>query len=210
MTILHGTFSSVRRRVASMPSTPGMRMSISTTSGRSVRTASMAADPSAASPTTSRSGCASRIMRKPARIRAWSSTMRTRIKPPPCPPPRAGEGLWTPTPCPPPEAEGLLTGIGGGNIQGQAGVDREAARWVAPGLELAAEERDTLAHPDQPMSRRGGRITPVAGAVVADVESEHRFRVMHPDINAPGARMLENVGGCLLHDSVGGQVDGRR
>src|SRR6202040_2624099 len=94
-------------------------------------------------------------------------------------------------------------------LEGQAGVDREAARWVAPGLELAAEERDTLAHPDQPVSRRGGRITPVAGAVVADVESEHRFRVMHPDIDAPGARMLENVGGCLLHDSVGGQVDGR-
>ncbi len=77
-------------------------------------------------------------------------------------------------------------------------------------MKFAAEQRDTLAHPDQPVSRRGGGVAPVAGAVVADVESEHRFRVMHPDIHAPGAGMLENVGGCLLHDSVSGQIDGRR
>src|SRR5438094_887985 len=95
-----------------MPSTPGIRMSISTTSGRSVRTASIAADPSPASPTTSRSGCASRIMRKPARTSAWSSTIRTLIMPPPCPPP---------------EGEGVLAGI-----EGQAGVDGEAAGGIAP------------------------------------------------------------------------------
>src|SRR6266853_629504 len=194
MTILLETFSSVRRRVASMPSTPGMRMSIRTTSGCSVRTASIAVGPSAASPTTSRSGWASRIIRKPARTSAWSSTMRTRIKPPPCPPP---------------EGEGLLTGIGGGNVQRQTGVDRESSGTIAACMKLAAEQRDTLAHPDQPVSRRGGRIAPVAGAIVADVESEHRFRVMHPDIDAPCAGMLENVGRCLLHDSVSGQVDGR-
>jgi hypothetical protein len=74
-------------------------------------------------------------------------------------------------------------------------------------MKLAAEERDPLAHADQPVSRRGGRVTLAASAVVADVESEHRFRVVNPDIDAPGAGMLENVGRRLLHDSVSGQVD---
>jgi len=43
-------------RVASSPSVPGMRMSISTTSARSERARSTAAAPSAASPTTSMPG----------------------------------------------------------------------------------------------------------------------------------------------------------
>ena len=43
-------------RVAAMPSTRGIRTSMSTTSGRCRRTSSTASRPSAASPTTSRSG----------------------------------------------------------------------------------------------------------------------------------------------------------
>ena len=50
------------RRVASMPSMRGMRMSMSTTSGLRRSTASTACTPSSASPTTSRSASASRIM----------------------------------------------------------------------------------------------------------------------------------------------------
>src|ERR1700694_5625259 len=195
MTILLFTPASVRWRVASIPSTPGMRMSIRTTSGSSVRTASIAADPSPASPTTSRSGWASRIIRKPARISAWSSTMRTRIRPPPCPPPGAGEGVLA-----------AIARKRGGS-EWKAGVDRESAGGIASRLKLAAEERDPLAHPDQPVSRRGGRVTAVACAVVANIEGEHPLRVVHPDIDAPGARVFKDVGGCLLHDPVGGQVD---
>src|SRR5437764_2446662 len=190
MRILLATPASTKRRVASMPSTPGMRMSINTTSGRSVRTASIAADPSPASPTTSRSGCASRIIRKPARTSAWSSTIRTLIMPPPCPPP---------------EGEGVLAGI-----EGQAGVDGEAAGGIAPRAQLTTEERDPFAHPDQSMSGRRRRIGAVAGTVIADVDGEHGFRVVHPDVDAAGAGVLEHVGGCLLHDSIGRQVDPRR
>ena len=47
----------VIRRVASRPSMRGIRMSISTTSGRARRASSTASAPSAASPTTSMSGC---------------------------------------------------------------------------------------------------------------------------------------------------------
>ena len=47
--------SAVIRRVASSPSISGMRMSITTTSGRSARTCSSASAPVAASPTTSMS-----------------------------------------------------------------------------------------------------------------------------------------------------------
>ena len=43
------------------------------------RAASTASSPSAASPTTSTSACASRIIRKPARTSPWSSTTRTLI-----------------------------------------------------------------------------------------------------------------------------------
>src|ERR1700730_4749824 len=196
MTILLFTPASVKRRVASMPSTPGIRMSIRTTSGSSVRTASIAADPSPASPTTSRSGWASRIIRNPARISAWSSTMRTRIEPPPCPPPRAGEGLLP------------AIALNWGGSEGQAGVERESARGIASRFKLPAEKRDPLPHANQPVSRRGGGVAAVAGAVIANVEGEHRLRVVHPDVDAPGARVFEDVGRGFLHDPVGGQVDG--
>ena len=66
------------RRVASIPSSTGMRMSISTTSGRNRRASETASSPSPASPTMSVSGSASRILRRPTRTRAWSSAIRTR------------------------------------------------------------------------------------------------------------------------------------
>ena len=54
-----------------------MRMSISTTSGRVRWQSSTPSRPFSASPTTSMSGWASRIMLKPSRISAWSSTIAT-------------------------------------------------------------------------------------------------------------------------------------
>ncbi len=58
------------RRVASIPSSTGMRMSISTTSGRKRRASETASSPSPASPTMSVSGSASRILRRPTRTSA--------------------------------------------------------------------------------------------------------------------------------------------
>jgi hypothetical protein len=66
-------------RVASSPSIPGIRMSISTTSGAFSATAATAPAPFAASPTTLMPSAASRITQKPARTSSWSSTTSTRI-----------------------------------------------------------------------------------------------------------------------------------
>ena len=60
--------SATIRVVASMPSTPGICTSMSTTSGRNSRHASIAAAPSAASPITSMSSSALSIIEKPERI----------------------------------------------------------------------------------------------------------------------------------------------
>ena len=62
-----------------MPSSRGIRMSISTTSGRSRRATATACTPSPASPTTSRSGSASSSTRNPPRTSSWSSATSTRM-----------------------------------------------------------------------------------------------------------------------------------
>jgi hypothetical protein len=83
--------------VASSPCMIGMRMSISTTSGRSARAWRTAWIPSLASPTTHRSGAESTSIRNPVRTRASSSAISTRISSPGpsaltggCPRPAAG------------------------------------------------------------------------------------------------------------------------
>jgi hypothetical protein len=67
------------RGVASIPSTPGMWMSISTTSGRSSVIRRTASAPFAASPTISVSGVLSSSMRNPKRCSGWASTKSTEI-----------------------------------------------------------------------------------------------------------------------------------
>jgi hypothetical protein len=77
-TITGGPSAAAIRRVASMPSMPGMRMSMSTTSAAGGGELDGGVTVGA-SPTTSRSGSASRIMVKPRRISASSSAMSTRM-----------------------------------------------------------------------------------------------------------------------------------
>jgi hypothetical protein len=77
--------SAVICRVASMPSVPGIRMSIRTMSGFSRRAISTASAPVAASPTEARSDAVSTRTRKLPRTRAWSSATSTRIVMPRCP-----------------------------------------------------------------------------------------------------------------------------
>ena len=71
----------VSSRVASSPSIPGIRMSISTTSGRQPTAAASAASPLAASPTTVMSSAVSRMTQNPERTSSWSSTTSTLIGP---------------------------------------------------------------------------------------------------------------------------------
>lgn len=66
-------------RVASMPFSSGMRMSIRTTSGDSSRTFATASRPLTASPATSMSGIAFSRTEKPSRTIIWSSAISTRI-----------------------------------------------------------------------------------------------------------------------------------
>jgi hypothetical protein len=62
-----------------MPSSSGIRMSNRHTPGASRRAMSTASRPSAAVPTTSMPGWASRIIARPVRTISWSSATSTRI-----------------------------------------------------------------------------------------------------------------------------------
>ena len=68
------------RRVASMPSIPGIRTSMNTTSGVRSRACSTASSPLPASPTTTTASSeSSSAVRSPSRVTGWSSTMSARI-----------------------------------------------------------------------------------------------------------------------------------
>ena len=97
MTTFTGSVTSgpASRRVASMPSTRGMRTSMSTTSARSRRATATASSPSPASPTTVRWGWASTIMENPLRTSSWSSATTTRTGAPSAVMPAAGAGPGT-------------------------------------------------------------------------------------------------------------------
>src|SRR5207248_5467422 len=58
--------------------------------------------------------------------------------------------------------------------------------------------------------RRRGRINAFAGAVIADVQTEHVWAVVHADVDAARAGVLQNVGRRFLKDPVGGEIECRR
>src|SRR5690348_3785425 len=180
------------RRVASMPSRRGMRMSMSTSDGRSRWPRSTASRPSAASPTTSTSGAASSSLRKPARTSAWSSAMRTRVLTLGL---RSPSGLahWRPR-----ESSGC---------QRQVGADLEAAALARAGGQRAAVEGDAFAHPDQPVAGAVAVRRTAAATVVADLDVEAARLVAQPHLGTRGPGVLERVGQALLDDAVRAQVD---
>ena len=92
---LVGTPASTSWRVAARPSSTGIRMSISVTSGWRRVTMSIASCPLDASPTTSRSGSASSRDLKPARTMPWSSQTTMRSSLTRCP----STGGWRPAGC---------------------------------------------------------------------------------------------------------------
>ena len=149
-------------RVASMPSTPGIRMSITTTSGRSRRTSGATAAPSPASPTTSNSG--SRIARSPVRISGSSSTSRTFTaaarpsaarRPPRCRPTSGPRRIATRSsipgsPRPPPgraEPTGLVSSSSSRSARTAIVTDGSPAPWraafVNPSWMIRYASRDT-------------------------------------------------------------------
>ena len=117
------------RRVASTPSMTGIRMSITTTSGRRRRRRRPRL-PSAASPTTSISGWSSRIIRNPVRTSCWSSTSRTRMVM--SRRPRRGLGVI-------------------GSV-----ADTRKPPGAGPASSRPPKDGDPLAHPDQPATGLAG------------------------------------------------------
>ncbi len=181
-------------RVAASPSTFGIRMSITTTSGSNCRVSSIAAVPSSASPTTSMSSSASSSIRKPALSSTWSSAMTDAnhdgFR-------RRGHGGWTDD----------------GARQRQPGADGEPAAWAGTGDHVPADGGRPFGHagdavPAAPVGIDRRRRAPT---VVDDLDPHrigfvadgHRRRRVH-------ARVAHHVGQRLLHDAVRGEVDRRR
>ena len=160
------------RPVASRPSILGIWTSISTTSGRSCRVTATAWSPSLASPTTSMSSSASRIIRKPARTSAWSSTSTTVIGH--CTAPFSGKVACTANP---PRGGGRH---GGGPRAGSPAphADQPVAAAVAR------------------------RPVGPSGAVVQHLDLERRRPVAHPHRRGGPPECFTGVGERLLDDPV--------
>ena len=137
-----------------------MRMSISTTSGFSRRPCSTACRPSAASPTTSRSSSASRIILNPARTSAWSSAirMRTLIRAPPC-----GRGRRR-------AASAASSSSAAAASRGPGSRRRAAARPPARRRRGSRARACRRARGRRPRPRRGG-ARPAAGSAISSRSS---------------------------------------
>ena len=169
------------RLVASTPSSTGMRMSISTTSGRVSRARETASSPSPASPTTAMSSSLSSSTRSPARSSAWSSTSSD------------PDHDWTPTGSESADAE--ASGGAGSRVE----LASESQRSLAHAVEAMAGAGLPLA-----VARLG------ATSVVDDLEDEPVGLVAHRHDGGRRSRVAKSVGEGLLCDAVGGTVDGGR
>src|SRR4029079_9563594 len=79
MTFFPSGAASAIRFTAEMPSIPGSRTSMITTSGRRRLTASITSSPVSTEPTSSRSGASPNMSPSPCRTVGWSSTARHRV-----------------------------------------------------------------------------------------------------------------------------------
>src|SRR4051794_26098437 len=152
------------RRVASMPSSSGMRMSMSTTSGSRSSAIVTAWAPSEASPTTSRSSSASRIILNPARTSAWSSAIRMRTVISGVSSGKAERGY---------PRSGMLRPP----IESDPGADLEAAAGAPARVQVAAEDAHALAHADEAVASAAqapGRSA--SGSAIADAQPAPEVR----------------------------------
>src|SRR5262249_11014687 len=195
------------RRAASMPSSTGIRPSISTTSGcRSAQTRT-ASGPSAALPTTVKSGWVASSAPYPARTTSWSSTTTIRT------------GSAMPGP-------GDMLSPG----QRQHRLDQEAADRRRPGPQLPADHGGAVSHAGQAApaalvvratgttgagtagtdpSAAGAaarRTTSAgatgAGAAVPDPQPQRVPAVVQLHIDRRARGVPAGVGERLLHDAV--------
>src|SRR5688572_24694862 len=172
------------RRVASSPSSSGMRMSIKTTAGRKRAAFSTASSPLLASATTSMSGSPESSMRKPARTIDWSSATRTRTV-------IGFERCSCVLP-----------------VKGEARAEDEAPVGCGPRVHLAAVDLHPFADADEAVAETVGRRG--ARAVVDDFELDLVGAITDDHVGVAGVRVLERVGQALLHDPIRRQLDRAR
>src|SRR3954452_17849933 len=187
--------AAMMRRVASMPSSSGMRMSMSTTSGSRSLAIVTAWAPSEASPTTSRSSSASRIILNPARTSAWSSAIRMRTVISGVSSAKAERGY----PC---------SVILRPTVEWNPGADLEAAAGARAGVQLAPEDAHALAHADEAVASAAqatGRPGP--RPPIADVQREVLSPIGDVHLGRYRGRVLDGVGDRLLDHAIGGVLD---
>ena len=164
-----------------------------TTSGRISATRATAASPSSASATTSTPSSASIRTRRPARTRAWSSAMRTRITPRPA---------WGST--------ARRFGLGG--LDREPGPDPEATR--RGGARRSNVPRGPGPAPACPQAVAGGQLLERRRRHAATVVARPGRSRPSPDAVTrphPGrAGVAHDVGERLLDDAVGGTGDAHR
>src|SRR4051812_20801213 len=171
--------TSASRRVASMPSTRGMRRSMRTTSAARATASRTASSPSAAVPTTSMPGSSPRSISSPSRTTRWSSASSTRIGSPSIAAPLRDE-----------------------QFDAEARVGRR-------GGETSPQQLRALAHAGQPVAEAGlalaldGARVPVGADVLHD-EARAVGLVAQTQVDVGGARVAAHVRQRLL----GGAVDG--
>ena len=85
----------------------------------------------------------------------------------------------------------------------------ESAAGAAPASRSPPQQRDPLAHPDQPVPRPGA-ASPARGRRRRDLEPSASRVVADPHLGRGAAGVLERVGQRLLHDPVRRQVDAGR
>src|SRR6185437_12037204 len=90
-------------------------------------------------------------------------------------------------------------------LQREPRVQPPAAVGPRPALELAAVERDALAHADQAVPAALALATALTG--VGDVELEVALAVAQTHRRRCAAAVLERVGQPLLDHAIGGQVE---
>src|ERR687886_85951 len=142
-------------RVASTPVMPGMFRSITTTSGADSLTSWTACAPPEASPITW-TPCSSSNVRRPARKRSWSSTMRTRTV-------SSAAGCWAFT-------------IAGRREVYSALVQADGDGSAAPGAGVGvAREPEVDRRPGDPRADVGRDALAVAGNRHARAERDHAW-----------------------------------
>src|SRR5688572_13621288 len=179
-----------------MPLSPGIPMSMRTTSGSRETASSTACRPSFASPTMTMDVSASRRARMPWRTIAWSSTRSREVRIP---------------------GEAGLRGRGArGGLRTGAPRDRDLGLHEGPALpggadgERPADHVHSLPHAEEPQVPVGpgghGRLDVERGAVVPDVQAHPAGGPPERDADVRGPGVAPDVHEGLLRDAVQGRA----